>query len=191
MEERIKYPRLDLGQIEAFMNKIGGMTGLGQFLSGGLVVVAKAATNQLLEFIELVAVPTVKRFVSAEHFKHGEEVDGVKVSLGRHFQTRFGKKIEENVEGCDIRVHRLLRTSRDLGIRYEIGEDNEETFLAHLWHFLKLRGSRGGWFLFYIRDDEDVLWAVRADWSDTCWCVGARSVEDRCGWGADDCVCSR
>ena len=151
----------------------------------------KVAANKLLEFLESVTVPTVKRFVADDHFKDGVAVEGVIIHTGGSFKKVFGGKIEENVGGCDICVHKLTRASRDLGIRYEVGEDNEETFLAHLWHFLKLRGDKGGWFIFYIRDSAGVLWAVSAIWLGSVWSVSAHSVEHRFGWGADGCVCSR
>lgn len=151
----------------------------------------KTAANKLLEFVTSVTVPSVKRFVADDHFKHDETVDGVKVYLGDNFKKHFRGKTEEDVAGCDIRVHKLLRASRDLGIRHEIGEDNEETYLAHLWHFFKLRGDKGGWFIFYIRDAEGVLWAVNAFWFGDGWSVGADSVENRNRWRAGDCACSR
>lgn len=188
---RMKYSELNLGQIEAIGNKLGGMTGIAQFLSGDLVVVAKTASNKLLEFVTAVTVPAVKRFAAADHFKHGETVDGVRVFLGDNFKKHFSGKVEKDVAGCDIRVHKLLRTSRDLPIRYELGEDNEETCLAHLWHFLKLQGDKGGWFIFYIRDFEGILWAVDAGWDGGGWCVVARSVEYCGGWDAGGSVCSR
>ncbi len=186
-----KYAELNLGQIEAIGNKLGGMTGIMQFLAGELVVVAKAAANKLLEFVESVTIPSVKKFVASDHFKDGEAVDGVVIYTGGSFKKVFGGKVEENVAGCDIRVQKLTRASRDLGIRYEVGEDNEETCLAHFWHFLKLRGNKGGWFIFYIGDAEGVLWAVDAYWVGSVWFVYASSVEDRGKWRAGHCVCSR
>lgn len=187
----MKYTELNLGQIEAIGNKLGGMSGITQFLADELVVVAKAAANKLLEFISSVTVPPVTCFFADDHFKDGKAIEGVTIYTGDNFKTHFGGKIEENVAGCDIRVHKLLRASRDLGIRYEIGEDREETCLAHLWHFLKLRGDKGGWFLFYIRDANDVLWAVNAGWDGDDWDVDAGSVEHRVKWPAAHRVCSR
>lgn len=150
----------------------------------------KVSANKLLEFVTTVTVPSVKRFVADDHFKDGEMVDDVKVFLGDNFRKHFSGKVEENVAGGEIRVHKLLRDSNDLGIRYEIGEENEETCLTHLWHFLRLRG-KGGWFIFYICDSEGILWAVCADWYGSGWSVGADSVGDRDGWDAGHCVCSR
>lgn len=152
---------------------------------------ANALANKLLEYVTSVTLPSVKRFVADDHFKDGEEVDGVRMFLGANFKKVFAGKIEENIAGGDIRVHKLTRASRDLAIRYEIGEDSEETFLANFWHFLKLQGSKGGWFIFYIRDAAGVLWAVGAGWSGSGWVLSADSVGCRDRWGADDCVCSR
>ncbi len=148
-------------------------------------------TAKLLEFVGVQVLPAVKKFIAADHFKDGETVDGVKVSLGDNFKRLFLGKTEENVPECNLRVHKLTRASRDLGIRAEIGEEKEETYLAHLWHFLKLRGGKGGWFIFYIRDSEGILWAVFAVWRGSCWFVNAYSVGHPLAWRADFCVCSR
>ncbi|MEK7170606.1 MAG: hypothetical protein AAB767_04940, partial [Patescibacteria group bacterium] len=73
----MKYAELTPGQIEAIGNKLGGTTGIAQFLVGETVVVAKPATNKLLELIDTVTVPSVQRFVADDHFKDGEAVEGV------------------------------------------------------------------------------------------------------------------
>lgn len=157
--------------------------------------------NKLLQFVTSVAVSTTQRFVAADHFKHGEVVDGVKLYLGDNFRTHFFTKVEENVQGGDIRVHKLLRASRDLNIRAEIGEEREETQLAHLWGLLKLQASgeegalltNGYANIFYIRDNKDVLWSVNARWysDDREWGLGADSVARPDEWHADSFVCSR
>ena len=38
--------------------------------------------------------------------------------------------------------------------------------------------------LFYIRDTDGILWAVRVDWGGDGWYVNARSVERRGRWFA-------
>lgn len=160
---------------------------------------AKDRTNKLLEFVTSVTVPGVSKFVAAEKFKHGEAVDGVKCYLWDNFQKHFGSKVEENVEGCDIRVHTLLSPARDLPILAEIGEEREETKLVHLWSMLKLQSegqtgalvTNGYANVFYIRDIEGILWAVFASWSGDEWSLSARSVEDPCRWGVGSRVCSR
>jgi hypothetical protein len=162
---------------------------------------AKTAATKLLEFVTTVTVPAVSKFVAADHFKRGETVDGVKCYLWDNFREHFLGKIEKNVAGCDIRVHKLLRSSRDLGIRSEIGEDKEETKLANLWSLLKLQGkgekgallTNGYANIFYVRDTEDMLWAVGARWRAGYrgWYLYANSVEYPREWFAGFRVCSR
>lgn len=195
----MKYGELTLGQIEAVVNKLGGMTGVMQLLSEEVAVVAKPSAPKLLSPFTYVKVPSVTRFAAADHFKHGEVVEGVQCYLGDNFREHFGTKVEENVDGCDIRVHTLLQDSRDLPIRAEIGEEREETKLAHLWSMLKLqsKGEQGALLtngyanIFYIRDTENVLWAVNASWYGGGWCLDASSVERPYRWHDGDRVCSR
>ncbi len=42
----MKYGKLDLGQIEAIVNKLGGMDGVQRFLSDELIVITKGVTQQ-------------------------------------------------------------------------------------------------------------------------------------------------
>lgn len=193
----MKYGELTLGQIEA--NKLGGMEGVRQLLSEEVAVVAKTTTPKLLSPFTSVKVPSSKRFAAADHFKHGKVVNGVKCYLWDNFQKHFGSKVEQDVDGCDIRIHALLRDSLDLPIRAELGEEREETKLAHLWYLLTLQpnGKEGALFtnghanVFYIRDTENTLWAVHAYWRGDEWRLGALSVEYPGGWFAGRRVCSR
>lgn len=157
------------------------------------------STSQLLQFVTSVTVPEVKQFKAADHFKHGEVVEGVKCYPWDNFQKHFGSKMEEDVEGCDIHIHSLLTSARDLHIRAEIGEEREETKLAHLWYLLTLQpnGKKGALItnsyanVFYIRDTENVLWAVIARWRGGEWYLSASSVGDPDRWDGGDRVCSR
>ena len=161
---------------------------------------AKVATP-ILRPLTTVSVSAVPEFRAADKFRVGETVDGVKVSryMGDNFKEHFLLKVEENVNAVEIRVHELLRNSRDLGIRAEIGEEREETTLAHLWELLKLQGNgQQGVLLtdrrtniFYVRDVKGILWAVGADWGGDGWRLDAHSVEDPYEWGAGRHVCSR
>lgn len=158
---------------------------LKKFLRKESCWTAQENSVKILKSVTSVTVPGTSRFSAADHFKHGEVVDGVKCYLWDNFKARFGEKIEENVEGCEIRVHTLLQDARDLPIRAEIGEEREETKLAHLWNMLKLqnKGQKGALLtngyanIFYIRDTEGSLWAVSARWSGVGWRLDARSVE--------------
>lgn len=194
----MKYGELTLGQIEAIVNKLGGMTGVMQLLTDE-VIVNKKTTSQPLKFITSVTVPSVKQFAAVDHFKHGEIVERVKCYLWSNFSRHFGGKIEEDMEECVIRVHELLKSSRDLGIRSEIGEEREETKLAHLWHLLTLQpnGEKGTLLtngyanIFYIRGTENILWAVVAYWYGDEWNLCAVSVGSLDEWLGGIRVCSR
>lgn len=161
----------------------------------------KAAVTKLLEFVTTVKVTAVEKFIAADKFKAGQTIDGVKYcpSFGDNFTKYVLPKVEENVGAADLRVHKLLRDSKDLGIRAEIGEDKEETSLAHLHQCLKQQGNgeegvllTNGWAnIFYIRDTEENLWAVDAYWYDDGWRLYARSVEFPFAWVAGYQVFSR
>lgn len=159
----------------------------------------KTTTTKLLEFVTSVTVPSSKRFAAADHFKHGEVVDGVQCYLWDNFKKQFGTKVEENVEECEIRIHTLLAPARDLPIRAEMGEEREETKLAHLWYLLTLQPNgkagalltNGSANIFYIRDTENILWAVCAYWFGDEWSLGASSVGNPNGWSEGHRVCSR
>lgn len=128
----------------------------------------------------VVTVPSVGRFVAADHFKHGDTVDGVRCDFDSDFQDRFLGKIEEDVAGCEIYVFRVLRGSRGVQIRTEVGskicarEEPVETKLAHLWVMLKLQSkgesgilvTMGSPNFFYIRDTKGLLLEVMVIWRD-------------------------
>lgn len=163
--------------------------------------VTKAAVTKILGFVTTVKVDGVKEFIAADKFKAGETVDRVKYypSFGDNFTKYLLPKVERNVVAVDLRVHKLLRNSLDLGIRAEIGEDNEETSLAHLHQCLKRQGNgekgdllTNGWAnIFYIRDTDGNLWAVSACWGDGGWRLAAGSVVHPNDWDADGQVFSR
>lgn len=166
-----------------------------------VVKTTKTAVSKLLEFVTSVKVAEVKHFKAAEHFQEGLIVNGVKYysSFGDNFNKHFLPKVEENVSAAELRVHKLLRDSKDLGIRTEIGEEKEETQLAYLHQCLKLQGNgeegvllTNGWAnIFYIRDVEGNLWAVDAYWYVGGWDLNAFSVEYPLAWYADHQVFSR
>lgn len=45
---KMKYNRLDLGQIEAIVNKLGGMDGVAKFLAGELIVASPVTSSELV-----------------------------------------------------------------------------------------------------------------------------------------------
>lgn len=167
----------------------------------GLAHGAKTVVHKILEYVTVVEVTEVKKFVAQEMFKEGATVDGVTYysEFGGNFKKHFLPKIETDVHAATLRVHKLTRNSRDLGIRTEIGEEFEETSLAHLHQCLKRQGNgekgvlltNGCANIFYIRDTEGNLWAVRAYWDGHSWALSASSVGHPRAWDAGRRVFSR
>ena len=153
---------------------------------------AKTTVPRLLKHITSIQTSAIKRFVATDHFKEGETVDGVKIiSLSKNFRNLFLPKVEEDIKGTEIKVHQLLRDSKDLGIRAEIGEANEEIKLAYFWQVLKAHNNKKNWIIAYIIGTDDNLWAVHAFWCDDGWRLHAYSVVSPVPWLAGDQVCSR
>lgn len=171
-----------------------------QALADGLEKAVQTIST-LFEFVASVNVPAVESFVARDKFREGETVDGVQLAwLGDNFKEHFLAKKEANIATTTLlRVHRLREASLDAPILSELGE-TAETFLAQFWKLLKVQGTgekgtllvNGYSNICYIRDDEDVLWAVSADWnSGRGWHVDAYSVEYPDRWPVDYQVVSR
>ena len=77
----MKYPKMNWGRMEAVINKLGGMDGVDQFLSGELVVgkpgtvtklKSSSASKVLADLLEQVGgpikLPAWKSFVAREKF---------------------------------------------------------------------------------------------------------------------------
>ena len=65
----MKYPKLDLGKIEAMVNKLGGMEGVQEFLSGKTIVISKEKTvpfEQVFKFITEIQAYLQGKFQKAE-----------------------------------------------------------------------------------------------------------------------------
>lgn len=193
----MKYGELNLGQVEAIVNKLGGMDGVRRFLAGSIEVVVK----KLLTLVTTVKVATVEHFVANEKFIEGKTTDGVKIAwIGDNFKANFLEKTENGVETTELKIHKLDQDSLDAPIIAELG-DADETTLAHFWELLKKQGSgqkgdlltNGYANIAYIRDENMGLWAfyVHCRAGSGGWGVGAYSVEDPLRWDAGNQVVSR
>ena len=154
----------------------------------------KTATPKLLKLITSIQTSTIERFIATDCFKAGETVDGVKIGwLNNSFRRLFLPKVETGIQSVKIKVHQLLRNSKDLGIRAEISETHEEIKLAHFWLVLKAHNDKkvGNWIIAYIIGTDGNLWAVHANWCGGGWDLYASSVEYPRPWSADYQVCSR
>lgn len=144
----------------------------------------------------LVSVPGNEAFTAKDKFKVGTQ-DGVKIGwLGDNFKKHFlsgAGRIEIDVPAQDLRVHQLRKASTDPPIIAELGaEELIETNLATMWELMKKQGSgqagdllvNGYANVFYIRDDNGVVWAVSCFWiSDTQdWGVGADAFSNPDVW---------
>ncbi len=158
----------------------------------------KTWTFSIFKHITAVSVPGVAKFVVADHFKV-DNTDGVRIVwLNDNFKKVFLSKTEKNIEGCDLNVYDLTKASLDVPILAELG-DRAEIALAHLWVLLKRQPNGGlGSLLtngfaniFYVRDDNGILWAVYADWLGVSWGLSVYSVGNPRGWDAGRRVFSR
>lgn len=155
----------------------------------------------LLTQIGTVEVPAVERFNAEDHFGDAN-LAGIKFWLSDDFRRHFLGKVEENVPGATLAIHRLNRNSRNGPIRKELGSKREETALAHFYELIKLqpRGEAGklltnGYakIIFYICDANGNFWAVYAYWYSFRreWRVLDNSVESPIGWDAGFQIVSR
>lgn len=193
----MKYGELNLGQIEAIVNKLGGMDGVHRFLAGSIEIVVK----KILTLVATVKDVAVESFVALDKFREGKTTDGVRVAwFGDNFKKNFLGKTEKSVAPTTLRIQKLEKNSPDAPILTDLG-DTADTFLANLWELLKKQGSgqkgillvNGYANIFYIRDVHNELWAVHASWDagNDGWYVGADSVTSPGGWDAGCQVVSR
>lgn len=184
----IKNSELTLGQIEAVVNKLGGMDGVRRLLAGTVEIVIKS----ILELVKPdIKVSARDRFVVADNFKKGNA--GI-YYLGDNFKKWFGDKVETNVPTATLSSRILTQSSVDDPIKAELGE-NHETLLS--WLFEKIEAQADGREgellvngyanIFYI--DGRV---VRVFWdAGYGWYVFARGVTDPDSWYAGFRVFSR
>ncbi|MDO8470618.1 MAG: hypothetical protein Q7S63_01420 [bacterium] len=153
----------------------------------------------LLELIGTIVIPaTSMPFVVREKFVVGNAQ--AKISwLGENFTTWFLEKIEEPVVETTLRYAKLITSSVDGPILTELGDEKAETTLTQIFALIErqAKGEEGvlltnGWAnIFYIRDVNGELRAVRVGWGGGDWGVDAGSVEDPDGWGGGRRVFSR
>ena len=189
---------IEFGQMNAVVKKLGGKEGVERFLRGELVVTdpanltakprLRSSTSKkvLADLLELegdpIRLPAVDRFVARDKFvvdRNGE----LPISyLGHNFKANFLGKTEEKVKKATLKRRKLLKSSLDAPILDALGgEKKAEVALAHAFEFLKT-ADRDRWYIFYVRDANGNLWAVRAYWDDRGWDVSAYSVSCPDGW---------
>lgn len=171
-----------------------------------LTKVAKAVALVLSAIIDTVSInTTTEKFVAVNVFvKNTEDADKVKISdFGDNFTGWFLKgkgKIEKSKGSTVLQYQDLKKSSLDKPIITELGgEAKAETTLTEMFHLMSLQknGKEGALLtngyanIFYTRDINRVLRAVRVRWDVYGWDVDAYSVDDPNGWPDGDRVVSR
>jgi len=143
--------------------------------------------EKLLERLSaIIAIPIVMQFVATEKFRPGKTIDGIKVAwLGDNFREHLLSKVEsDEVAAEEFAMSKLLKNSRDPAIITALGgEEKVEISLGQFWEFLKT-ADQNFWYVAYIRDTDDVLWAADAGWYSDGLRVEARSLGSPRVWRA-------
>ncbi len=125
-----------------------------------------------------------------DYFKVGKNNIGY---VGDNFKNNFLDMDFEIPEKLELKTKILERNMNDREILEEFKP--KESNLGELVYGLKSEVllKNGYANIFYIRDKNDVLWAVSAYWRSggRCWSLGAYSVGDPRDWRAGDQVVSR
>ena len=206
----MKYGTVNLGQVEALINKLGGESAIARVLSGEWIVgepakiKAKAkscvSTKVLAGLLELTGEPVkmsaIERFVARDKFVVNRQGELPISYLGDNFKGNFLDVVEENVPACTLKQRKLLKASVDTPILNALGDkdlakiEKARSALAQVFDYLKT-ADRTKWYLFYVADAKGIVWAVHAYWGGHGWRVDADSVTGPDEWGADDRVVSR
>ena len=132
--------------------------------------------ESLLEFLGMATVPaTSEKFVAENKFREDTSRKArVKIcGTGSNFDNWFLGKIEEPMSESILRYAKLRRSSLDGPILAELDwEEKAETTLTELHTLMELQGHgqegvllNNGWAnIFYIRDINGILCAVRVSW---------------------------
>jgi hypothetical protein len=144
----------------------------------------------LLEAAETASIPAATEgHVIRDYFKKGA---GVRIAtVWDEFKTRFFDKNEGPLTATAYRKYRLLRISADGPIIAELGgEAKVEGPFGAAFALLQRQGSGEPGFLqtngyaniFYSRDNQNILCAIRIGWADGGWVIDAISVQDPLAW---------
>lgn len=157
----------------------------------------KKTTPSILELVSTVAVSaTTSKFVAKDKFVVNTKRNApVKISaVWDNFTNWFlsgDGKTEDPISEQTLRYHKLRKASVDGPIIAELGgEAKAETTLSEMFSLMeRQKNGEDGVLLnndyatiFYIRDHDGVLRAVRVFWHGDGWSVSAYSVEDPCRW---------
>lgn len=154
---------------------------------------------RVLAFLGHAEVPAVARFAAEDHFREERRPQNVPITwIGANFHRHFIHKIEGYVSAGELDVYELRRSAGNDAIIDDIG-GQLETKLHDLWVLLERQahGQDGPLRtdarpnVFYVRDVQNVLWAVDVVWGGAGWEIGASPLDDRRLWDAPVNVIAR
>jgi hypothetical protein len=144
----------------------------------------------LLEPLETTAVPATSMPVIVRDFFIKNS--GVKIAaVWSEFKARFFDKPETPIAGQSFQKYKLLRISPDGPIIEKLGgESKVESTVTAAMSLLRRQGNGGPGFLqtngyaniFYSKDKNGVLCAIRIGWADDGWVIDAISAQDPLAW---------
>ncbi len=206
------------GPLNQLIVNLGGQDGdqweqqLKQFLrkepcwSNNQAAPVTKSKPSILELVLAVAVSaTTAKFIARQKFvcDTGSKAK-VKISyLGNNFAEWFlsdGGKMEKPLAATTLRCHKLRQSSLDALIVAELGgEEKSETALFEMFSLMeKQRYGEDGVLLnngyaniFYVKDKDGVLRAVRVRWRDVGWGIDAYPVGHPRPWADGSQVFSR
>lgn len=147
----------------------------------------------LLKFITAVIVPASNEFIARDYFKVDmSDAAVVKIfCLRDNFKAWLLNKTEPARIELSLRCHKLCKDSTSRLIIAELGgEAMAETTIAEMYTMMERQKNgesgelltNGSANIFYIRDIQEVLCAVRINWNGDGWDVDAESVADTNIW---------
>ena len=166
------------GWISEDVKKVSG----GNLLATLLLVVrgrAEVVVKSILTFLRTVRLPAQPAITTSEdYFKEA----GV-VWMGDGFKAQFLGLEVGAIEETELAVRRLEEVSLDAPILAELGE-KAEISVSQFHTFLAANRESQKWFIFYLKGEDENLWAVSADWGvdDGGWRVDAYSVARPVRW---------
>lgn len=190
-----------LDRMQAIWNMIGGDDVADALINGRSKL--EITLIQRLKQAGTVTIPaTTEKFVAKKRFiRDSAEVKfyGIWDNFTNWFLGGDGV-VDKPSEACELHYADLTQASVDGPIIEELGGESKcQTTLSQIFGLLlkQPQGQEDGPLLtngraniFYVKDVEGSLCAVRVRWGGVGWSVGAYSVEDPSGWLAGSRVFS-
>jgi hypothetical protein len=147
--------------------------------------------TDLLQAGEITDIPASSvPFLPKAHFTSKSREARIS-AVWKEFQQRFFGKTEEAPPATALRAYRLQKPTPDAPIIEALGgESHVETSIASVFALIKGQAFgqpgplqvNGYANIFYVRDKDGVLCAVRVGWDGEGWIIDAIPVRDPLAW---------